>query len=263
MRHALAGVGENLKDHYAPRFVARVKNSDTINERSRGLQLAREALRWATHGDGILSLNPTLVYCFWRSEPTLANSDLQLTFTPASYLEGVQGQLETEPGMTVASWQQRPDSKGYVRIRSDDPFDPPIIQPNYLSEDGDRRVLLAGMKLARRLLASKPLEPYYEREDFPGPHVRTDEELLEAAKQRGTTTFHPAGTCRMGPRSDASAVVDDQLRLYGLEGLRVVDASIMPTMLSANLNAATLMLAEKASDLIRGRAGLEPILIAS
>jgi choline dehydrogenase len=262
VRHALPGVGENLKDHYAPRFVARVKNSDTINERSRGLKLAREVLRWATHGDGILALNPTLVYCFWRSEPEVANSDLQLTFTPASYLEGVQGRLETEPGMTVASWQQRPDSKGYVRLKSADPFDPPLIQPNYLAEAGDRRVLLAGMKLARRLLASKPLEPYYEREDFPGPEVQSDDELLQAAKQRGTTTFHPAGTCRMGLKSDPNAVVDAELSVHGLEALRVVDASIMPTMLSANLNAATLMLADRASDLIRGRPALEPILIA-
>jgi choline dehydrogenase len=164
--------------------------------------------------------------------------------------------------MTVASWQQRPDSKGYVRIRSADPFEPPLIQPNYLAEPGDRRVLLAGMKLARRLLASKPLERYYEREDFPGADVKSDDELLAAAKQRGTTTFHPAGTCRMGPASDPGSVVDEQLRLHGLDGLRVVDASIMPTMLSANLNAATLMLAEKASDLIRGHAPLEPIVIA-
>jgi len=260
VRHPLPGVGENLKDHYAPRFVARVKNIDTINERSRGLKLVREALRWAIYGDGILALNPTLVYCFWRSEPDVANSDLQLTFTPASYREGVQGELEREPGMTVASWQQRPESRGTVQIRSADPFDPPIIQPNYLSVEADRRVLLAGMKLARRLLATKPLAPYYDREDFPGPQVKTDAELLAAAKQRGTTTFHPAGTCRMGPARDPTAVVDHELRLHGIERLRVVDASIMPSMLSANLNAATLMLADKASDLIRGRAALEPIL---
>ena len=106
------------------------------------------------------------------------------------------------------------------------------------------------MKLARRLLKSQPLEPYYDREDFPGRSVQTDDELLGAAKQRGTTTFHPSGTCRMAPASDATAVVDDQLRVRGLEGLRVIDASIMPTMLSANLNAATLMIAEKASDLL-------------
>ena len=163
--------------------------------------------------------------------------------------------------MTVASWQQRPDSRGFVRLRSGNAFDAPIIQPNYLAEESDRRVLLAGMKIARKLLASRPLMPYYDREDFPGPHVQSDDELLGAAKARGTSTFHPNGTCKMGPASDPLAVVDDQLRVHGLEGLRVADASIMPTMLSANLNAATMMLADKASDMIRGRAALDPIVV--
>jgi choline dehydrogenase len=262
LRHVLHGVGENLRDHYAPRFVARVKNIETINQRVRGLRLATEVARWLVTRKGILALSPTLIYCFWRSNPTVATSDLQLTFTPASYKEGVQGELESEPGMTVAAWQQRPESRGYVRLRSADPFDAPIIQPNYLAEEMDRRVLLAGMQLARRLLQSKPLEPYYEREDFPGPGVKSDDELLAAAKQRGTTTFHPAGTCRMGPASDPMSVVDDQLRVHGLEGLRVVDASVMPTMLSANINAATLMIAEKASDIIRNRAPPAPASLA-
>ena len=261
IKHALAGVGENLKDHYAPRFVARVKNIETINERVRGLKLVSEVAKWTLARKGILAQSPTLVYCFWRSHPDVANSDLQLTFTPASYREGVQGELEREPGMTVASWQQRPDSKGNVQIRSADPFTAPIINPNYLAEESDRRVLLAGMRLARRLLASKPLEPYFEREDFPGPKVQSDSELLGAAKERGTTTFHPAGTCRMGPASDPTAVVDDQLRVHGLEGLRVVDASIMPTMLSANLNAATMMIADKASDMILGKTAPEPAVL--
>jgi choline dehydrogenase len=262
VRHALAGVGEGLRDHYAPRFTARVKNIDTINERARGLRLAREVIRYLTTRKGILALNPTLIYCFWRSEPHIANSDLQFTFTPASYREGVQGELDLEPGMTIASWQQRPESRGWVRLRSSDPFEAPIIQPNYLAEESDRRVLLAGMKLARRLLKTEPLRPYYAYEDFPGDKVESDAELLGAAKQRGTTTFHPSGTCRMGPPSDPLAVVDDRLRVHGLEGLRVIDASIMPTMLSANLNAATLMLADKASDLIRGRAPPEPVVLA-
>ena len=261
VRHALPGVGENLRDHYAPRFTARVKNIETINERARGLKLAREVVQYLTTRKGILALNPTLIYCFWRSEPNIANSDLQLTFTPASYREGVQGELDLEPGMTVASWQQRPESRGYVRLRSADPFAAPIIQPNYLAEEGDRRVLLAGMKLARRLLRTKPLQPYYAYEDFPGEQVHTDDDLMEAAKQRGTTTFHPAGTCRMGARTDPLAVVDDELRVHGLEGLRVIDASVMPTMLSANLNASTLMIADKASDMIRRRAPLEPIIL--
>ena len=251
--HDLPGVGENLGDHFAPRFVGRVKNIHTINELARGVRLVGEIAKYFVARKGILSLNPTLVYVFWRSEPDVANSDLQLTFTPASYKEGVQSQLDDFPGMTIASWQQRPESKGYVRARSADPFDAPIIQPNYLAVEGDRRVLLAGMKLARRLLSSPPMQPYFDSEDFPGPGVRSDDELLAAAKQRGTTTFHPMGTCRMGPRADPTAVVDDQLRVHGLEGLRVIDASIMPTMLSANLNAASIMIGEKGSDLILGR----------
>jgi len=261
VRHALPGVGEHLKDHYAPRFVARVKNMETINERVRGLKLASEVTKWVFQRKGILGLSPTLVYAFWRSEPHIANSDIQLTFTPASYLEGVQGELEREPGMTVASWQQRPDSKGYVRIKSADPFEAPVIQPNYLAEASDRRVLLSAMKLARRLLASRPLEPYYAYEDFPGKNVQSDDELLDAARQRGTTTFHPNGTCRMGPSTDPLTVVDDHLRVHGLQGLRVIDASVMPTMLSANLNAATMMIADKASDLILGKAAPEPIIV--
>ena len=257
VRHALPGVGEGLQDHYAPRSVARVKNIKTINERARGINLALEAIKWATTRRGILALSPTMVYCFWHSGETTESSDLQLTFTPASYKEGVQGQLEDEPGMTVASWQQRPESRGYVHCRSSDPFEAPLIQTNYLDAELDRRVVVAGMKLARRLLASQPLAPYYEREDFPGPGVQTDDEFLAAATERGTTTFHPGCTCRMGPASAPWAVVDDRLRVHGLEGLRVVDASIMPRMISANLNASTMMIADKASDFIRGKEALE------
>jgi choline dehydrogenase len=256
LRHALPGVGEGLQDHYAPRSVARVKNIRTINERARGLNLALEAIKWATTRRGILALSPTMVYCFWHSGETTESSDLQLTFTPASYKEGVQGKLEDEPGMTVASWQQRPESRGYVHCRTSDPFEAPLIQTNYLDAELDRRVVVAGMKLARRLLASQPLAPYYAHEDFPGPNVVTDDEFLAAAMERGTTTFHPGCTCRMGPASAPWAVVDDRLRVHGLEGLRVVDASIMPRMISANLNASTMMIADKASDFIRGKEGL-------
>jgi choline dehydrogenase len=259
--HELAGVGENLRDHYAPRFTARVKNIDTINQRARGWRLGLEVANWALRRKGILGLSPTLIYAFWRSDPSVENSDLQMTFTPASYKEGVQGQLETEPGMTIAAWQQRPDSRGFVRLRTADPFDAPVIQPNYLAEASDRQVLLAGMKLARKLLASKPLEPYYDYEAFPGPDVQSDDELLDAARQRGTTTFHPMGTCRMGPASDPSAVVDDQLRVHGMEGLRVIDASIMPMMISANLNASALMIGEKGADMVCGRAAPEAAVV--
>jgi choline dehydrogenase len=263
VRHALAGVGEGLQDHYAPRSVARVRNIKTINERARGLNLAAEVLKWGATRRGILSLSPTLVYCFWHSGETAESSDLQLTFTPASYKEGEQGQLEDQPGMTVAAWQQRPESRGYVRCRSLDPFEAPIIQTNYLAEELDRRVVVAGMRLARRLLSSAPLAPYYEREDFPGPGVQTDAEFLVAATQRAQTTFHPGCTCRMGPATHPLSVVDDELRVHGLQGLRVIDASIMPRMISANLNASTLMIADKASDLIRGRAAPEAVTTAA
>ncbi|MGC0388653.1 MULTISPECIES: GMC family oxidoreductase [Bradyrhizobium] len=256
VRHALP-VGEGLQDHYAPRTVARVKDIKTINELRRGLSLWIEALKWATQRKGLLSLSPTMVYCFWHSGESAESSDLQLTFTPASYKEGVQGQLEDEPGMTVASWQQRPESRGYVRIRSSDPFAPPVIQTNYLDAELDRRVIVGGMKLARRLLKSAPLSPYYAYEDFPGPNVNTDDEFLHAATERGTTTFHPGCTCRMGPADSTWAVVDDHLRVHGLEGLRVIDASVMPRMISANLNASTMMIADRASDLIRGKQPME------
>ena len=261
VKHALAGVGENLRDHYAPRFVARVKNAETINEKSHGLKLVGEVLKYAFTRKGILSLNPTLIYVFWKSDERVDNYDLQLTFTPASYKEGVQSQLDDFPGMTIASWQQRPDSIGWVRARSADPFEHPTIQPNYLAAESDRQVLLAGMKLARRLIRSKALSKYYDREEFPGDHAQSDDDLMAAAKARGTTTFHLMGTCRMAPDSDPTAVVDDQLRVRGIEGLRVVDASIMPTMPSANLNASVLMIAEKAADMIRGRTPLEPVIL--
>ena len=257
LRHALPGVGENLRDHYAPRFTCRVQGIETINERVNGLKLAEEVVKWVVGKPSVLSVPPTVVYAFWHSGETAESSDIQLTFTPATYREGVQGELEKEPGFTVASWQQRPESRGWVRLKANDPFAAPVIQPNYLAEEIDRRVLLAGMKLARRLMHTEPLKPYVAYEDFPGPNVHSDDELMGAAKQRGTTTFHPMGTCKMGPASDRMAVVDDQLRVHGIEGLRVADASIMPTMLSANLNAATIMIGDKASDMIRGRAPLE------
>jgi choline dehydrogenase len=263
VKHGLKSVGEGLKDHYAPRFTVRVKNSDTINERVRGINLVKEVARYAATRKGILALSPTLVYGFWHSGETAESSDLQFTFTPASYKEGVQGQLDDKPGMTIAIWQQRPESNGYVRIQSPDPFVQPIIQTNYLDHPHDRRVIVAGMKLARRLMSSKPLEPYYDHEEWPGPGVINDEALLKGATERATTTFHPGCSCRMGRSDDPMSVVDDQLRVHGMEGLRVVDASVMPRMLSANLNAATLMLADKVSDHIRGRAPLEAAPLAT
>ncbi len=257
--HHLEGVGEGLQDHYTSRTVVRVKNASTMNEKVRGFALAGEALKYAFARKGILAMTPTLVYCFWHSGVTAERSDLQLTFTPASYMDGVKGKLEDEPGMTVPSWQQRPESRGYLRLRTSDPFEAPVIQTNYLAEELDRRVFIAGMRLARALLKSNPLAPYYDYECYPGDDVQTDDEFLDAGTRRGQTTFHPGCTCRMGPASNPLSVVGHDLRVHGMENLRVVDASVMPKMISANLNASTVMIAEKASDMIRGRAALEPV----
>ncbi|MFT6579958.1 MAG: choline dehydrogenase [Alphaproteobacteria bacterium] len=259
--HDSPAVGENLRDHYPVRMTARVKDMDTLNERSRGLPLVSEVAKYFLGGKSILSLSPTLVYVFWRSNPALDNGDIQLTFTPASYNEGVQSQLDMFPGMTAAPWQQRPESVGYIRARSSNPMEKPAIQPNYLAEELDRNTLVAGMKLARNLLRAPELAPYLDREEAPGADVQSDDEYLDFARQRGTTAFHLMGTCRMGPKEDPSTVVDDELRVHGVEGLRVADASIMPMMPSSNTNAPTIMIGEKAADMIRNHAALPSVIV--
>ncbi|MCC7276552.1 MAG: GMC family oxidoreductase N-terminal domain-containing protein [Alphaproteobacteria bacterium] len=259
---AVAGVGENLRDHYAVRVVGRVRGTVTINEKARGLRLVGEVAKWMVARKGILGLSPSVVHCFWKSDEALQSNDLQITFTPASYKEGVQSRLDDFPGMTVAPWQQRPESTGWVRARAADPLAPPEIQPNYLADEMDRRVLLGGIRLARRLLRTEPLAPYFAGEEFPGEAAARDDELLGFAKERGTSTFHLMGTCRMGPATDPTAVVDDRLRVHGVDCLRVVDASIMPTMPSANLNASVLMIAEKAADMILDREALPSVALA-
>jgi choline dehydrogenase len=255
--HELRGVGENFRDHYSVRFVARVRNSGTMNELSRGMGLVGQIARWAMGRPSILALSPSLIHWFWKSDESLDFADLQGVFSPASYKEGFVGLLDDYPGMTCGVWQHRPESTGYVRARSTDPFEDPAIQPNYLADPMDRRVLLAGMKLARRLLRTPELAEYFDHETLPGDRAQGDDELLDFARQYGSTSYHLIGTARMGPASDPMAVVDDQLRVHGMQGLRVVDASIMPSMPSANTYASTMMIAERAADLIRGRKVLE------
>ena len=257
--HELPGVGENFRDHYSVRFVARVKGIRTMNELSRGMGLAGQIARWAAGRPSILALSPSLVHWFWKSDDTLDFADLQGVFSPASYKEGFVGLLDDYPGMTCGVWQHRPESTGYVRARSADPFEDPAIQPNYLAHPSDRAVLLAGMKLARRLLRSPVLAAWFDHESLPGERVQSDDELLDFARRYGSTSYHLIGTARMGPASDPTAVVDDELRVHGMRGLRVVDASIMPVMPSANTYASTMMIAEKAADLIRGRPALPAV----
>ena len=258
VRRALPGVGENLRDHYAVRTAFRVRGVCTVNELARGWRLGVEVAKYFALGTGILTLQPTLVHCFWKSDEALDSADLQMTFTPASYRRGVQSMLEDEPGATVAVWQHRPESRGHVRAKSADPLEKPAIQPNYLADEMDRRVIVDGIRLARRLMRTEPLAPFFAHEALPGDEVRTDAEILDFARGIGTTAFHLAGTCRMGPATDPEAVVDDRLRVHGIEGLRVADASIMPTITSANTNAAVLMIGEKAADMVLGAPPPEP-----
>ena len=260
--HELAGVGENLRDHYAPRFCARVKGIETINEQSKGVKLLGEIAKYFVGGRSILNLSPSMVYGFWHSDPVAKNNDIQFVFAPASYKLGKHGLLADHPGFTVAAWQHRPDSKGWVRLRSADPFEKPIIQPNYLSEESDRAVTIKAMRLARSLMHTKSMSPYFDGEEYPGSEIESDDELLDAARHWGSTTYHVMGTCRMGPDSDPMAVVDDNLRVKGIANLRVIDASIMPTMLSANLNAGAMMIGEKGADLVLGNPAPEPIIAA-
>ena len=259
--HELPGVGENLRDHFAVRMTARVKSARTINELSRGLPLAGEVFKYFTGQPSILALAPTLVYVFWRSHEAMDNGDIQISFTPASYKDGVQNTLDNHPGMSIAAWQQRPDSRGYIRARSADPRDKPLIQPNYLAEDSDRRTLLSAIRLGQRILQSPEMAPYLDTDNTPPLDVDSDQDLLDLTKRRGTTAFHLIGTCRMGPSSDPLAVVDESLAVRGINGLRVADASIMPTMPSSNTNAPTIMIGEKAADMITGKTPPPPILL--
>lgn len=252
---ALAGVGENLRDHWAVRVVAKVHGVRTINRMVTGLPLVGQAARWMLGLPGVLSLSPSLAHVFWKSAPELGAPDLQMTFTPASYKEGVAGLLDSFDGMTCGVWQQRPESLGHVRINSLDARENPTIQPNYLTSEIDQRAIIGGVKLARRLLEAAPLKPYFTGHMGPPAEVQSDAEILDYSRRMGSTVFHLMGSCRMGPDSDRKNVVDDRLRVHGVDGLRVVDASIMPSMPSANTMAATYMIAERAADFILNGSG--------
>ena len=250
--HALPGVGRNLRDHYTPRTVVRAKGATTINDVARGPRLLVEGARWLAGRPSILGIGVILGQVFWKSDPALDRPDILVTFTPGSFKEGFLGKLDEVPGMTLGTWQLRPESSGHVAARSRDLFEAPAIQPNYLAQDSDRRALLAGQKLVRRLLAEPALARHVEEEIIPGAGVQTDEELMAYARRQGLAGYHYCGTCKMGPDGDPLAVVNADLKVRGLDGLRVVDASVMPHITSGNTNAPTMMIAEKAADLIGG-----------
>ena len=246
----MPGVGHHLKDHFSIRVVAKVQGIATINELARAPRLWGQIARWLFKQPSILALSPSLVHFFWQSRQGLTRPDLQGVFSPASYREGYVGLLDQYPGMTCGVWQHRPESMGYVHATSTDPFEAPVIQPNYLEHENDRRVLLDGMRLARELLKTQALAQYSVGESMPGVQVERDDEMLDYIRRYGASSYHLNGTARMGPSSERGNVVDVQLRVHGLQGLRVVDASIMPNIVSANTCASTMMIAEKAAEMI-------------
>lgn len=256
--HDLPGVGENCQDHYMVRSSVRVKGVETLNSTARGLRLLGEIAKWMLGKPSLLAISPSVAFAFWMSRETLPVTDLQFCFSPGSFASGIAGKLDSFPGMTLGFYQLRPYSIGFVRAQSADPFQGPIIQPNYLSDERDRQVAIDGVRLTRRLLHTPQLQIYCERDESPPASATSDSDLLDFARNNGGTSYHLTGTCRMGPPTAADSVVDNELRVIGVHGLRVVDASIMPTIPSGNTGAATMMIAEKAADMILGRPSLPP-----
>lgn len=244
-------VGENLQDHLQLRLAFRVQNALTLNTMlDSWWAKAKMALEYALHRSGPLTMPPSQLGAFAKSDPAQATPNLEYHVQPIS-LDRFGEPPHPFPAFTASVCNLRPTSRGTVRITSADPRVHPAIAPNYLSTDEDRRVAVDAIRLTRRIVnTAAALKPYSPEEFMPGPALQTDAELLQAAGQIGTTIFHPVGTCKMGRADDASAVVDTQLRVRGLAGLRVIDASVMPVITSGNTNAPVMMIAERGSRMI-------------
>ncbi|SPA46083.1 GMC family oxidoreductase [Cupriavidus taiwanensis] len=251
VRHALPGVGENLQDHLQLRSVVKVDGVRTLNTRAASLWgKFCIGVQYAFNQSGPMSMAPSQLGAFARSDPSQARPNIEYHVQPLS-LDKFGDPLHAFNAFTASACNLRPSSRGSVHAGSADFRQAPVIAPNYLSTDEDRKVAADSIRLTRRIVASPALAPYRPEEWLPGPAFQSDEELAEAAGNIGTTIFHPVGTCKMGRADDPMAVVDHRLRVLGVQGLRVVDASVMPLITSGNTNSPTIMIAERASDLIR------------
>lgn len=245
----IPGVGENLRDHIAPRTIWKVTQPKvTYNDRARGIGLAWHALRYAFTRTGFLNLPSAPMLGFLKTQPHLETPDLQLHFVPFMVRYTPKRELAPDPGVTVTLYQLRPESLGSIHVRSADASDHPKILFNFLDDEIDRRCLIDGVRMVRDIMGAAAMDAYRGDEVAPGQARQSDEDILQWIRDTADTAYHPISTCRMGP--DPMSVVDERLRVRGLEGLRVADASIMPTMVSGNTNAASIMIGEKASDLI-------------
>jgi choline dehydrogenase len=248
----LPGVGRNLQDHLQVKLAYRVSGIETLNEvmHSR-LRRFREGLRYAVFRRGPLASGSWMAGGFLRSNPVLDQPDLQLHFQPVS--GNGPGHFHDFAGCTLTVSQMRPASRGSLRLRSNDPHDQPAMFANYLANEADQQAVVTALKLGREIMDRGPLGRYRPVEIKPGPAASSDAQLLDHARSTGSTQFHLVGTCRMG--ADQDAVVDSSLRVRGLDGIRVVDASVMPSMISGNTNAATIMIGEKGADLVLAARG--------
>ena len=250
--HDAPGVGENLQDHLQIRLIFEATCRTTNDQLNSWLGQARLGLQWLLHRSGALAVGINQGGCFMRTLlQASTRPDIQFHVATLS-ADMAGGKVHPFSGMTMSICQLRPESRGHIRIRSTDPFEPPEMQPNYLATDLDRRTAVAGMKAARAIAASTAMRPFIKREVKPGPDASNDDALLEYCRNNGATIFHPSGTCKMG--NDPLAVLDARLRVRGVQGLRVIDCSAMPTLVSGNTNAPAVMMAEKAADMIRADA---------
>ncbi|MEB0030735.1 GMC family oxidoreductase [Undibacterium sp. RTI2.1] len=248
--HDLPGVGENLQDHLQIRSAFKISGAKTLNMMANSwLGKTSIGLEYLLKQSGPMSMAPSQLGAFTRSDDTQLSPNLQYHVQPLT-LEKFGDPLHSFPAFTASVCNLRPTSRGHVRIASADPLVAPKITPNYLSTPEDRKIAADSLTLTRKIVAAPALQKYLPEEMKPGAQFRTEEELASAAGDIGTTIFHPVGTCKMGREDDNNAVVDSELRVFGVRGLRVVDASIMPTITSGNTNSPTMMIAEKAAAMI-------------
>ena len=248
VRHDMPGVGEDLQDHFQARFNYRCNEPITVNDMMASFpRQVGAVLEYVFRGKGPLTIGAGYAGGFFKTDPALDSPDVQIHFILFS-ADAIGQKLHPFPGFLSSVCHLRPQSRGTVRIKSADPAQAPAIQPNYLSAQHDRDVIVAGMKLQRKIMGQPAITRYIDEELNPGPQCQTDEQFLDYARAKGTTIFHPTSTCRMGP--DAKAVVDERLRVRGIAGLRVIDGSIMPTVVSGNTNAAIVMIGEKGARMI-------------
>ena len=254
VKHELPGVGENLQDHLQSRMIFEATCRTTNDDLNSWFGQARLGIEWLLHRRGPLAVGINQGGCFMRALPDEAKTpDIQFHVATLS-ADMAGGKVHAFSGLTMSVCQLRPESRGHIRIKSTDPFEPPEMQPNYLATDLDRRTSIAALRSIRAITGSKAMSPFIKREVKPGKDADSDEALLEFSRNNGATIFHPTGTCAMGPHRNPMAVLDERLRVRGVGGLRVIDCSAMPTLVSGNTNAPVVMMAEKAADMIRADA---------